>query len=51
MEMLSLDSRYWENTSVSANRFIVNTVLGGVAISQQIGSRSSVNLIDTLDFK
>jgi hypothetical protein len=44
-EMLSLDSRYWENTSVSANRFIVNTVLGGVAISQQIGSRSSVNLM------
>jgi len=44
-EMLSLDSRLKDNTSLSTNRFMVNTVLGGIAISQQIGSRSSVNLM------
>jgi hypothetical protein len=44
-EMLSLDSRLKDNTSVSSGRFINNTVLGGFAISQQIGNRSSVNLM------
>lgn len=44
-EMLSLDSSLRDNTSSSAGRFMVNTVLGGLAISQQIGTRSSVNLM------
>ena len=44
-EMLSLDSRYWDNPSATTKRFMVNTVLAGVGISQQIGARSSVNLM------
>lgn len=44
-EMLSLDSGFWYNTSVTTNRFLVNTVLSGVGISQQIGARSSINFM------
>jgi hypothetical protein len=44
-EMLSLDSRLKDSNSVSGRRFMVNTVLGGLAISQQIGRRSAINLM------
>jgi hypothetical protein len=43
--MLSLDSRLKDSNSVSGRRFMVNTVLGGLAISQQIGRRSAINLM------
>jgi hypothetical protein len=44
-EMLSLDSNYWDNTKVTTKRFLVNTVLSGIGISQQIGARSSVDFM------
>jgi hypothetical protein len=44
-EMLSLESDSWANTPVNTKRFLVNTVLSGVGISQQIGTRSSINFM------
>ena len=44
-EMLSLDSYYWRNVTYKPNRFIVNTVLAGGGISQQLGRRSSLNIM------
>jgi hypothetical protein len=44
-EFLSLQSDFWENTSVNTKRFIINTILAGGGISQQIGQRSSINFI------
>lgn len=44
-EMLSLESDSWSNAPVNTKRFLVNTVLSGVGISQQIGTRSSVNFM------
>ncbi len=44
-EVLSLQSDFWENTSVTTNRFLINTTLAGVGLSQAIGRRSSINLI------
>jgi hypothetical protein len=44
-EVLSLESIPWGNTSVSTKRFIVNTVLAGAGVSQQIGKRASLNLM------
>lgn len=43
-ELLSLESAVW-NPQNPDNRFIVNTVLGGLGISQQLGVRSSMNLL------
>jgi hypothetical protein len=43
-EVLSLESTFW-NKSFDSYRFAVNTVLAGGGISQQIGRRSSINLI------
>ena len=44
-EALSLDSYYWKNIILPPKRFLINTVLSGVGISQQIGARSSVNIM------
>jgi hypothetical protein len=44
-EMLSLDPDYWPSTPVSSNRTNINTLLGGVGLSQQIGPRSSINFM------
>jgi hypothetical protein len=44
-EALSLDSYYWKNIVLPPKRFLINTVLSGVGISQQIGARSSVNIM------
>jgi hypothetical protein len=44
-EMLSLDSYYWRNVVYKPNRFIVNTVLAGGGLSQQLGRRSSLNIM------
>lgn len=44
-EMLSLESDSWSNAPVNSKRFIINTVLAGVGISQQVGTRSSINFM------
>ena len=43
-EMLSLESNVWDPHNPN-ERFTVNTLLGGFGISQQLGSRSALNLI------
>ena len=43
-ELLSLESAVWDPQNPN-NRFSVNTVLGGFGISQQLGTRSSLNLM------
>jgi hypothetical protein len=44
-DFLSLESSFWKNPPVTSNRFIINTVLAGGGISQQIGMRSSLNIM------
>jgi hypothetical protein len=44
-EALSLQSSFWDPNSVTSKRFMVNTVLAGVGISQQIGKRGSINFM------
>ena len=44
-ELLGLRSDYWKNISLSPKRFAVNTLLAGGGISQQIGRRSSMNIM------
>lgn len=44
-EMLSLSSYYWRNITYEPKRFMINTVLAGVGLSQQIGARSSINIM------
>jgi hypothetical protein len=43
-EILSLDSDFWE-APVNANRFLINTVLSGAGLSQQVGPKLSLNLV------
>lgn len=43
-EVLSLESAVWDPQNPST-RFTVNTLLGGFGISQQLGRRSSLNLM------
>jgi hypothetical protein len=42
--LLSLESRFFRSQSAT-DRFLMNTVLGGPGISQQIGKRSSLNIL------
>jgi len=44
-ELLSLESSFWKEPPYSSNRFYLNTVLAGGGISQQIGRRSSMNIM------
>lgn len=46
-EMLSLDTSFpfWNNPTLTSNRVIVNTILAGGGISQQLGTRASVNIM------
>ena len=44
-ELLSLNSSFWKNPPVTSERFYINTVLAGGGISQQIGRRSSFNIM------
>jgi hypothetical protein len=44
-EMLSLQSSFWKNPPVTSERFYINTILAGGGISQQIGRRSSLNIM------
>jgi|SRR5665648_152420 len=43
-ELLSLESAIW-NPLLASDRFSINTVLAGGGISQQIGRRSSMNIM------
>jgi hypothetical protein len=42
--LLSLESSFWKDP-LATDRFYINTVLAGGGISQQIGRRSSLNII------
>lgn len=44
-EFLSLESAYWKNPPVFSERFYINTLLAGGGISQQMGKRSSMNMM------
>jgi hypothetical protein len=45
-ELLSLKTSFWKNPPpYKTGRFYVNTVMAGAGISQQIGRRSSLNLM------
>jgi len=44
-ELLSLESAFWKYPPITSERFYVNTVLAGGGISQQIGRRSSLNMM------
>lgn len=43
-ELLNLQSSFWKTTPITSERFYINTLLTGGGISQQIGSRSSLNI-------
>jgi hypothetical protein len=44
-ELLSLESSFWKIQPITSERFFINTVLAGGGISQQIGRRSSLNIM------
>jgi hypothetical protein len=44
-EFLSLESSFWKNPPYLSERFSINTVLAGGGISQQMGRRSSMNIM------
>jgi hypothetical protein len=44
-ELLNLESSFWRNPPVFSERFYLNTILAGGGISQQIGRRSSLNIM------
>jgi hypothetical protein len=44
-EVLSLESSFWKSPPYTYNRFYINTILAGGGISQQIGRRSSLNIM------
>jgi hypothetical protein len=44
-DLLSLQSSYWKNPPLTSERFYINTFLAGGGISQQIGRRSSLNIM------
>ena len=44
-ELLSLESSFWKDPPITSDRFYINTLLAGGGISQQIGRRSSLNLM------
>lgn len=44
-EVMSLESSFWKDPPYTSNRFVINNVLAGGGISQQIGRRSSMNIM------
>jgi hypothetical protein len=44
-ELMSLETSFWKDPPYTSNRFLINTVLAGGGISQQIGRRSSMNIM------
>jgi hypothetical protein len=43
--LLSLESEFFRNPPLTSERFLMNTVLGGPGISQQVGKRSALNIL------
>jgi hypothetical protein len=43
-EALSLESSFFKTSPYDSRRFMINTILGGGGIRQQMGQRSSLNL-------
>jgi len=44
-EAMSLDSHYWHNVDLDPQRFWVNSMMAGPGLSQQMGRRSSLNIL------
>jgi len=44
-EMLALKTDFWKGAAPPPKRFTVNSILGGGGLSQQLGRRSSVNIM------
>ena len=44
-EMLSLKTDFWKTTPPPPERFMINTVLAGGGLSQQVGRRSSIDIM------
>jgi hypothetical protein len=44
-EFLSLETKFWKYPEVAPARFTINTVLAGGGISQQMGRRSSLDIM------
>ena len=44
-EMLALKTDFWKGVDPPPDRFMINTVLAGGGLSQQLGRRSSVNMM------
>lgn len=44
-EVLSLETKFWKYPEVVPDRFIINTILAGGGISQQMGRRSSLDIM------
>jgi hypothetical protein len=43
--LLSLESEFFRDPPLTSERFLMNTVLGGPGISQQVGKRSALNIL------
>jgi len=44
-ELLSLKSSFWKDPPYPSDRFFINTILAGGGITQQVGRRSSFNVM------
>jgi hypothetical protein len=44
-ELLSLQSSFWKDPPYKSERFFINTLLAGGGISQQLGRRSSLDMM------
>jgi hypothetical protein len=44
-DLLNLESAYWKVAPYPSDRFTVNTILAGGGVSQQLGQRSSMNIM------
>jgi hypothetical protein len=44
-EAMSLDSQYWHNVDLEPKRFWINSIMAGPGISQQMGRKSSLNIL------
>ena len=44
-EILALKTDFWKGVDPPPERFTINTILGGAGLSQQLGRRSSVNMM------
>ena len=44
-EALSLDSKFWANVDLKPKRFVVNSIMAGPGLTQQIGKKASLNIV------